>query len=180
MILWKQPNSKSTSLLFLYIFFLKITSSIYIFSVFQALAEAFLDHLWKVLQSPSQPAVLRQAAAGYLGSFLARAKFIPVLWVHSAEKSIKAAEIQSEPCLPLSPRFILLRLCPLPLLQHCAGLPGPAALLDPSLHWQPGQQRQTGLLWHQPARALLRCLPGCLLHTNLQTQSHAGGQHEER
>lgn len=45
----------------------------------QALAEAFLDHLWKVLQSVSQPAVLRQAAAGYMGSFLARAKFIPVL-----------------------------------------------------------------------------------------------------
>ena len=45
----------------------------------QALAEAFLEHVWKVLQSPSQPAVLRQAAAGYLGSFLARAKFIPVL-----------------------------------------------------------------------------------------------------
>uniref|UniRef100_A0A8C9ZY84 RRN3 homolog, RNA polymerase I transcription factor n=1 Tax=Sander lucioperca TaxID=283035 RepID=A0A8C9ZY84_SANLU len=45
---------------------------------FRALAEAFLDHLWKILQSPSQPAVLRQAAAGYLGSFLARAKFIPV------------------------------------------------------------------------------------------------------
>uniref|UniRef100_A0A8D0A5N8 RRN3 homolog, RNA polymerase I transcription factor n=1 Tax=Sander lucioperca TaxID=283035 RepID=A0A8D0A5N8_SANLU len=48
---------------------------------FRALAEAFLDHLWKILQSPSQPAVLRQAAAGYLGSFLARAKFIPVLTV---------------------------------------------------------------------------------------------------
>lgn len=44
----------------------------------QALAEAFLDHLWKILQNPSQPAVLRQAAAGYLGSFMARAKFIPV------------------------------------------------------------------------------------------------------
>lgn len=45
----------------------------------QALTEAFLDHLWKVLQNPSQPAVLRQAAAGYIGSFLARAKFVPVL-----------------------------------------------------------------------------------------------------
>lgn len=44
----------------------------------QALAEAFLDHLWKILQSPSQPAVARQAAAGYLGSFLARAKFVPL------------------------------------------------------------------------------------------------------
>uniref|UniRef100_A0A8C2XT67 RRN3 homolog, RNA polymerase I transcription factor n=1 Tax=Cyclopterus lumpus TaxID=8103 RepID=A0A8C2XT67_CYCLU len=50
----------------------------YLCSFRVALAEAFLDHLWKILQSPSQPAVLRQAAAGYLGSFLARAKFIPV------------------------------------------------------------------------------------------------------
>lgn len=62
---------------------------------FQALAEAFLEHLWKILQSPSQPAVLRQAAAGYLGSFLARAKFIPVLWVHSAEGSTKAPHNKS-------------------------------------------------------------------------------------
>uniref|UniRef100_A0AAQ5XQB8 RRN3 homolog, RNA polymerase I transcription factor n=1 Tax=Amphiprion ocellaris TaxID=80972 RepID=A0AAQ5XQB8_AMPOC len=50
----------------------------YLCSFRLALAEAFLDHLWKILQSPSQPAVIRQAAAGYLGSFLARAKFIPV------------------------------------------------------------------------------------------------------
>ncbi|KAA0705557.1 RNA polymerase I-specific transcription initiation factor RRN3 [Triplophysa tibetana] len=41
-------------------------------------AEAFLDHLWKQFQSPSQPPVLRQAAAGYMGSFMARAKFLPV------------------------------------------------------------------------------------------------------
>ncbi|KAM6965799.1 RNA polymerase I-specific transcription initiation factor RRN3 isoform 1-T1 [Tautogolabrus adspersus] len=53
----------------------------YLCSFRLALAEAFLDHLWKILQSPSQPAVLRQAAAGYMGSFLARAKFIPVLTV---------------------------------------------------------------------------------------------------
>uniref|UniRef100_A0A4W6D558 RRN3 homolog, RNA polymerase I transcription factor n=1 Tax=Lates calcarifer TaxID=8187 RepID=A0A4W6D558_LATCA len=50
----------------------------YLCSFRLALAEAFLDHLWKILQSPSQPAVLRQAAAGFLGSFLARAKFIPL------------------------------------------------------------------------------------------------------
>ncbi|XP_035771085.1 RNA polymerase I-specific transcription initiation factor RRN3 [Neolamprologus brichardi] len=49
----------------------------------QALAEAFLDHLWKILQNPSLPAVLRQAAAGYLGSFLARAKFIPLSTVRA-------------------------------------------------------------------------------------------------
>ncbi|XP_073350659.1 RNA polymerase I-specific transcription initiation factor RRN3 [Pagrus major] len=55
----------------------------YLCSFRLALAEAFLDHLWKVLQSPSQPAILRQAAAGYLGSFLARAKFIPVLTVRA-------------------------------------------------------------------------------------------------
>ncbi|XP_039467319.1 RNA polymerase I-specific transcription initiation factor RRN3 isoform X3 [Oreochromis aureus] len=50
----------------------------YLCSFKPALAEAFLDHLWKILQNPSLPAVLRQAAAGYLGSFLARAKFIPL------------------------------------------------------------------------------------------------------
>uniref|UniRef100_A0A674N7J3 RRN3 homolog, RNA polymerase I transcription factor n=1 Tax=Takifugu rubripes TaxID=31033 RepID=A0A674N7J3_TAKRU len=50
----------------------------YLCSFRLALTEAFLDHLWKILQNPSQPAILRQAAAGYLGSFLARAKFIPV------------------------------------------------------------------------------------------------------
>uniref|UniRef100_A0AAY4CB58 RRN3 homolog, RNA polymerase I transcription factor n=1 Tax=Denticeps clupeoides TaxID=299321 RepID=A0AAY4CB58_9TELE len=47
----------------------------------RGLAEAFLDHLWKLLQGPSQPPVVRQAAAGYIGSFLARAKFLPVATV---------------------------------------------------------------------------------------------------
>uniref|UniRef100_A0A7N8YPT0 RRN3 homolog, RNA polymerase I transcription factor n=1 Tax=Mastacembelus armatus TaxID=205130 RepID=A0A7N8YPT0_9TELE len=55
----------------------------YLCSFRLALAEAFLDHLWKILQSPSQPAILRQAAAGYLGSFLARARFIPVVTVRA-------------------------------------------------------------------------------------------------
>ncbi|KAM4531163.1 RNA polymerase I-specific transcription initiation factor RRN3 [Odontesthes bonariensis] len=55
----------------------------YLCSFKLALAEAYLDHLWKILQNPSQPAILRQAAAGYLGSFLARAKFIPVLTVRA-------------------------------------------------------------------------------------------------
>ncbi|XP_056263928.1 RNA polymerase I-specific transcription initiation factor RRN3 [Pseudoliparis swirei] len=55
----------------------------YLCSFRVALAEAFLDHLWKILQSPAQPAVLRQAAAGYLGSFLARAKFIPMATVRA-------------------------------------------------------------------------------------------------
>ncbi|XP_068605977.1 eukaryotic peptide chain release factor GTP-binding subunit ERF3A-like [Brachionichthys hirsutus] len=55
----------------------------YLCSFRLALAEAFLDHQWKILQNPSQPAVLRQAAVGYLGSFLARAKFIPASTVRA-------------------------------------------------------------------------------------------------
>ncbi|XP_047017948.1 RNA polymerase I-specific transcription initiation factor RRN3 [Ictalurus punctatus] len=55
----------------------------YLCSFRLGLAEAFLDHLWKVVQSPSQPAVLRQAAASYMGSFLARAKFIPIATVRA-------------------------------------------------------------------------------------------------
>ncbi|KAK2829688.1 hypothetical protein Q7C36_017678 [Tachysurus vachellii] len=55
----------------------------YLCSFRLGLAEAFLDHLWKVLQSPSQPAVLRQAAAAYMGSFLARAKFVPIATVRA-------------------------------------------------------------------------------------------------
>ncbi|XP_064415086.1 RNA polymerase I-specific transcription initiation factor RRN3 isoform X2 [Latimeria chalumnae] len=51
----------------------------YICSFKLGLAEAFLEHLWKKLQNPNNPAVIRQAAAGYMGSFLARAKFIPVV-----------------------------------------------------------------------------------------------------
>ncbi|KAL4659059.1 RNA polymerase I-specific transcription initiation factor RRN3-like [Arapaima gigas] len=53
----------------------------YLCSFRLGLAEAFLEHLWKLLQSPSQPAILRQAAASYIGSFLARAKFVPVVTV---------------------------------------------------------------------------------------------------
>ncbi|OXB57538.1 hypothetical protein ASZ78_009296 [Callipepla squamata] len=45
------------------------------------LAEAFLDHLWKKLQDPNNPSVIRQTAGSYIGSFLARAKFIPVVTV---------------------------------------------------------------------------------------------------
>uniref|UniRef100_A0A673VSK7 RRN3 homolog, RNA polymerase I transcription factor n=1 Tax=Salmo trutta TaxID=8032 RepID=A0A673VSK7_SALTR len=38
----------------------------YLCSFRLALAEAFLEHLWRLLQSPSHPAVLRQSAAGYM------------------------------------------------------------------------------------------------------------------
>lgn len=45
----------------------------------QGIAEGFVEHLWKMLQNPNTPAVIRQAAGNYIGSFLARAKFIPVV-----------------------------------------------------------------------------------------------------
>ncbi|XP_075686257.1 RNA polymerase I-specific transcription initiation factor RRN3 [Rhinoderma darwinii] len=53
----------------------------YICSFKLGLAEAFLEHLWKKLQNPNNAPVIRQTAAGYMGSFLARAKFIPVVTV---------------------------------------------------------------------------------------------------
>ncbi|KAI1883874.1 hypothetical protein AGOR_G00220580 [Albula goreensis] len=56
-------------------------SLFYLCSFRLGLAEAFLEHLWKILQSPTQPAILRQAAAAYIGSFLARARFLPIATV---------------------------------------------------------------------------------------------------
>ncbi|XP_074866730.1 RNA polymerase I-specific transcription initiation factor RRN3 isoform X2 [Carettochelys insculpta] len=53
----------------------------YICSFKLGFAEAFLDHLWKKLQNPNNPALIRQTAASYIGSFLARAKFIPIVTV---------------------------------------------------------------------------------------------------
>ncbi|XP_009076439.1 PREDICTED: RNA polymerase I-specific transcription initiation factor RRN3 [Acanthisitta chloris] len=53
----------------------------YICSFKLGLAEAFLDHLWKKLQDPNNPSVIRQTAGSYIGSFLARAKFIPAITV---------------------------------------------------------------------------------------------------
>lgn len=66
----------------------------YLCSFRLALSEAFLEHLWKLVQNPTQAAVIRQTALGYMGSFLARAKFIPIVtvracldllvsWIHS-------------------------------------------------------------------------------------------------
>uniref|UniRef100_A0A8B9SY76 RNA polymerase I-specific transcription initiation factor RRN3 n=1 Tax=Anas platyrhynchos TaxID=8839 RepID=A0A8B9SY76_ANAPL len=53
----------------------------YICSFKLGFAEAFLDHLWKKLRDPNNPSVIRQTAGSYIGSFLARAKFIPVVTV---------------------------------------------------------------------------------------------------
>ncbi|XP_063233419.1 RNA polymerase I-specific transcription initiation factor RRN3 isoform X2 [Bacillus rossius redtenbacheri] len=40
------------------------------------LAEAFIDFLWRVATAISRPSVIRQAAATYLASFLARASYV--------------------------------------------------------------------------------------------------------
>ncbi|KAM4656863.1 RNA polymerase I-specific transcription initiation factor RRN3 isoform 1-T1 [Amazona ochrocephala] len=53
----------------------------YLCSFKLGLAEAFLDHLWKKLHDPNNASVIRQTAGSYIGSFLARAKFIPVVTV---------------------------------------------------------------------------------------------------
>ncbi|XP_072275101.1 RNA polymerase I-specific transcription initiation factor RRN3 isoform X2 [Pyxicephalus adspersus] len=53
----------------------------YICSFKLGLTEAFLEHLWKKLQNPNCPAIIRQTAASYIGSFLSRATFIPTVTV---------------------------------------------------------------------------------------------------
>ncbi|XP_061455732.1 RNA polymerase I-specific transcription initiation factor RRN3 isoform X1 [Rhineura floridana] len=53
----------------------------YLSSFKLGIAEAFVEHLWKKLRHPNTPAVIRQAAGNYVGSFLARAKFVPILTV---------------------------------------------------------------------------------------------------
>ncbi|XP_068100881.1 RNA polymerase I-specific transcription initiation factor RRN3 [Hyperolius riggenbachi] len=53
----------------------------YICSFKLGFAESFLEHLWKKLQNPNNAPIIRQTAASYIGSLLARAKFIPVVTV---------------------------------------------------------------------------------------------------
>ncbi|KAI0230182.1 RNA polymerase I-specific transcription initiation factor RRN3 [Lamellibrachia satsuma] len=50
----------------------------YISSFHKALAEGFLDYLWKKLQNPNTQVVFRQAAVAYIASFLARAKHVNI------------------------------------------------------------------------------------------------------
>jgi len=47
----------------------------YLCSLSQAITEAFLDYLWKRVIDSTQPVVIRRAAACYVASFIARAKF---------------------------------------------------------------------------------------------------------
>lgn len=42
----------------------------------QELSDGFIDYLWKYVQNPNVQGVYRQAAVSYIGSLLARGKFI--------------------------------------------------------------------------------------------------------
>lgn len=53
----------------------------------QELLVGFLDFLWKKVKTPMTQNVFRQAAAGYLGSFLARASYIHIRWVENGVRS---------------------------------------------------------------------------------------------
>lgn len=50
----------------------------YICSLKQELSDGFLDYLWKKVQNPNIAPAYRQIAAFYIGSFLARAKYISI------------------------------------------------------------------------------------------------------
>lgn len=50
----------------------------YICSFRSALCDGFLDYLWKRITDPNTPPILRQSAVSYIGSYLARAAYIPV------------------------------------------------------------------------------------------------------
>lgn len=66
----------------------------YICSFSKPFVDAFLEHLWKQFVDPNVAPVIRQSAASYMASFLARANYIPlgtltaslelmVKWLHS-------------------------------------------------------------------------------------------------
>ena len=55
--------------------------------VLQELCDGFLDYLWKRVQNPSIQSVYRQTAVTYMGSFLARAKFVNIRYVHCVHVS---------------------------------------------------------------------------------------------
>lgn len=46
-------------------------------SLHESIATGFFDYLWKRVIDPNTPSILRQAAVSYIGSFVARATFVP-------------------------------------------------------------------------------------------------------
>ncbi|XP_017111289.1 RNA polymerase I-specific transcription initiation factor RRN3 isoform X2 [Drosophila elegans] len=50
----------------------------YVTSIRFAYSEAFLNLLWQKVKNPNVSAIIRHSAVGYIASFLARAKFLPL------------------------------------------------------------------------------------------------------
>ncbi|KAL3876380.1 hypothetical protein ACJMK2_034232 [Sinanodonta woodiana] len=66
----------------------------YLCSIKESICEGFIDYLWKKVQDPNTAAIFRQVAVAYMGSLLARGKFVPLSmvktcldlmtkWIHS-------------------------------------------------------------------------------------------------
>ncbi|KAK3586143.1 hypothetical protein CHS0354_033267 [Potamilus streckersoni] len=66
----------------------------YLCSIKESICEGFLDYLWKKVQDPNTAAIFRQVTVAYMGSLLARGKFVPLSmvktclgimtnWIHS-------------------------------------------------------------------------------------------------
>ncbi|XP_017060440.1 RNA polymerase I-specific transcription initiation factor RRN3 isoform X2 [Drosophila ficusphila] len=53
----------------------------YVTSIRSAYAEAFLNSLWQKVKNPNISPIIRHAAVGYMASYLARAKFLPLCTV---------------------------------------------------------------------------------------------------
>ena len=85
----------------------------YICSKMPELSEHFLDLLWKKVQDLNSQPIYRQAAVGYISSFLARAKYVPVrivktslgvmvAWLHryisQAHSTSMQADVQHHGC----------------------------------------------------------------------------------
>lgn len=71
----------------------------YLVSFRMQLCDGFLDYLWKLVQNPNVQAVYRQSAVAYMGSLLARAKFINIKTVmRTVELMMKWAHNYLQTC----------------------------------------------------------------------------------
>ena len=76
----------------------------YICSFKPELSDGFIDYLWKKVQNPTIGPVFRQISSFYIGSFLARAKYISIRYVYQFMKLLIFLYV----CLLLNAAWILL------------------------------------------------------------------------
>ncbi|XP_053392781.1 RNA polymerase I-specific transcription initiation factor RRN3-like [Mercenaria mercenaria] len=71
----------------------------YLVSFRMQLCDGFLDYLWKLVQNPNVHSVYRQSAVAYMGSLLARAKFVSIRTVmRTVELMMKWAHTYTHTC----------------------------------------------------------------------------------